>query len=186
IKSLCSGELQRKQTGFGRDGKGMKYADYYRQFFDDAELMRAALNATLRILSDNKASVAGSRSENLIKFQQQGVLSTDYDFHCQDDIRIDRLAEFGDVVTRKIWGDRLEKIEQARKLQKNLPAPPDLDLISEIAHYWNLENYLPQIRAIKCINESLKKLKLKGNTGGVPYEWYYLAARYLKQHPGIE
>ncbi|MFM6063943.1 MAG: type I-D CRISPR-associated protein Cas10d/Csc3, partial [Microcystis panniformis] len=58
--------------------------------------------------------------------------------------------------------------------------------ISEIAHYWNLENYLPQIRAIKRINESLKELKLKGNTGGVPYEWYYLAARYLKQHPGIE
>jgi CRISPR-associated protein Csc3 len=186
IKSLCSGELQRKQTGFGRDGKGMKYADYYSQFFDDAGLMRAALNATLRILGDNKASVAGSRGENLIKFQQQGVLPTDYDFHCEDDIRIDRLAEFGDVVTRKIWGDRLEKIEQARKLQKNLPAPPDLDLISEIAHYWNLENYLPQIRAIKRINESLKELKLKGNTGGVPYEWYYLAARYLKQHPGIE
>ncbi|MFM7882412.1 MAG: type I-D CRISPR-associated protein Cas10d/Csc3, partial [Microcystis panniformis] len=186
IKSLCSGELQRKQTGFGRDGKGMKYADYYSQFFDDAGLMRAALNATLRILGDNKASVAGSRGENLIKFQQQGVLPTDYDFHCEDDIGIDRLAEFGDVVTRKIWGDRLEKIEQARKLQKNLPAPPDLDLISEIAHYWNLENYLPQIRAIKCINESLKELKLKGNTGGVPYEWYYLAARYLKQHPGIE
>ncbi|GCA93878.1 type I-D CRISPR-associated protein Cas10d/Csc3 [Microcystis aeruginosa] len=186
IKSLCSGELQRKQTGFGRDGKGMKYADYYSQFFDDAGLMRAALNATLRILGDNKASVAGSRGENLIKFQQQGVLPRDYDFHCEDDIRIDRLAEFGDVVTRKIWGDRLEKIEQARKLQKNLPAPPDLDLISEIAHYWNLENYLPQIRAIKCINESLKELKLKGNTGGVPYEWYYLAAQYLKQHPGIE
>ncbi len=186
IKSLCSGELQRKQTGFGRDGKGMKYADYYSQFFDDAGLMRAALNATLRILGDNKASVARSRGENLIKFQQQGVLPTDYDFHCEDDIRIDRLAEFGDVVTRKIWGDRLEKIEQARKLQKNLPAPPDLDLISEIAHYWNLENYLPQIRAIKCINESLKELKLKGNTGGVPYEWYYLAAQYLKQHPGIE
>jgi len=169
-----------------RDGKGMKYADYYSQFFDDAGLMRAALNATLRILGDNKASVAGSRGENLIKFQQQGVLPTDYDFHCEDDIRIDRLAEFGDVVTRKIWGDRLEKIEQARKLQKNLPAPPDLDLISEIAHYWNLENYLPQIRAIKRINESLKELKLKGNTGGVPYEWYYLAAQYLKQHPGIE
>jgi len=164
----------------------MKYADYYSQFFDDAGLMRAALNATLRILGDNKASVAGSRGENLIKFQQQGVLPTDYDFHCEDDIRIDRLAEFGDVVTRKIWGDRLEKIEQARKLQKNLPAPPDLDLISEIAHYWNLENYLPQIRAIKRINESLKELKLKGNTGGVPYEWYYLAAQYLKQHPGIE
>ncbi|MBD0300823.1 MAG: type I-D CRISPR-associated protein Cas10d/Csc3, partial [Tolypothrix sp. T3-bin4] len=36
------------------------------------------------------------------------------------------------------------------------------------------------------INESLKEHKLKGNTGGVPYEWYYLAAKYLEHNPGIE
>ncbi len=186
IKTLCSRELQRKQTGFGRDGKGMKYADYYSQFFDDIGLMQVALDATLRILRTGKSSVAKSRSENLLSFQSKGVLAAEYDYNFDDDIRIDQLAEFGDAVTRKIWGDRLDKIEIQRKQAKKLPAPPDLDLVAEVAKFWQLETYLPAIRQIQRINETLKELKLKGNTGGVPYEWYYLAAQYLKHNPGIE
>ncbi len=186
IKKLCAGQLKQRQTGFGRDGKGMKYADYYNLFFDDVELMRVALDATLRILRTGKNSVATSRSENLLKFQKQGVLPADYDFTFTDDLRIDQIAEFGDVVSRKIWGDRIDKIETLRKKDKKLPTPPDLDLIVQVAEHWNLTAYLPQIREIQRINESLKALKLKGNTGGVPYEWYFLAAKYLEHHPGIE
>ncbi|MBD2330131.1 type I-D CRISPR-associated protein Cas10d/Csc3 [Alkalinema sp. FACHB-956] len=186
IKELCAGQLQQRQTGFGRDGKGMKYADYYSLFFDDIALMRVALDATLRILRTGKNSVAASRSENLVKFQTQGILSSDYDFKFSDDIRIDQIAEFGDVISRKIWGDRLDKIEAARKKNKKLPVPPDLELIHKVAEFWDLSNHLPQIREIQQINESLKALKLKGNTGGVPYEWYYLAAQYLEKNPGIE
>lgn len=189
IKALCRDELRRKQTGFGRDGKGMKYADYYRQFFDEMGLMQVALDATLRILNKNKASVAKSRSENLLQFQKQNVLSKDYDFSFDEDIRIDQLAEFGDTVTRKIWGDSIEQIKlqcKQNKQNKQLPPLPELDLVIEVVQYWNLAAYLPQIRQIQRINETLKELKLKGNTGGVPYEWYYLAAKYLEHHPGIE
>jgi CRISPR-associated protein Csc3 len=171
IKKLCSGQLQQRQTGFGRDGKGMKYAEYYNLFFDDVGLMQVALDATLRILRTGKSSVASSRSENLVKFQQQGVLPTDYDFKFTDDIRIDQIAEFGDVV---------------RKQDKKMAAPPNLELINQVAEFWGLAGYLPQIREIQRINESLKDLKLKGNTGGVPYAWYYLAAKYLENNPGIE
>jgi CRISPR-associated protein Csc3 len=188
IKQLCADRLLQSQTGFGRDGKGMKYADYYEQFFNDVGLMQVALRATLRILNDKKLSVAKSRSDNLVKFQQQGVLPTDYDFTFQDDIRCDRLAEFGDVVSRKIWGEKVNKIEAVIKgsKDKKVEKLPDLDLLAEIAEYWNLKQYIPQIREIQNINQSLKKLKLKGNTGGVPYEWYYLAAKYLQHNPGIE
>lgn len=186
IKALCVERLLDRQTGFGRDGKGMKCAEYYEQFFDDVGLMRVALRATLRILTANKSSVAKSRSDNLNKFQQQGVLPADYDFKFDDDIRIDQIAEFGDLVSRKIWGERVNKIETARKQDKKLPSLPDLDLAYKIAEFWNLSEYLPQIREIQRINESLKEQKLKGNTGGVPYEWYYLAAKYLEHHPGIE
>ncbi len=186
IKALCRNQLVLRQTGFSRDGKGMKYADYYEQFFDIAGLMQVALKATLRILHDKKPSVAKSRSENLVKFQQQQVLSADYDFSFSDDIRCDRLAEFGDTLTRKIWGEQVNKIEAARKQDKTLPLLPDLNLVHEIAKFWQLEQYLPQIREIQQINQSLKALKLKGNTGGVPYEWYFLAAKYLQHHPGIE
>lgn len=190
IKTLCGGQLLNRQTGFGRDGKGMKYAEYYEQFFDDFGLMEVALRATLRILNPNKDSVAKSRSDNLVKFQRQNVLSADYDFKFEDDIRIDQIAEFGDLVSRKIWGERINKIEAECKKDKKLPKLPDnLDspekLLYKIAEFWNLANFLPQVREIQRINESLKEHKLKGNTGGVPYEWYYLAAKYLDTHPGI-
>lgn len=186
IKSLCSGQLKLRQTGFGRDGKGMKYAEYYNLFFNSPDLMKVALDATLRILNSGKTSVAKSRSENLVKFQKQNVLSSDYDFQFDDDIRIDQIAEFGDVITRKIWEETVEKIEIARKKDKKLPEVPNFDLTHKVAELWNLTEYLPQIREIQRINESLKEQKLKGNTGGVPYEWYYLAAKYLEKHPGIE
>ncbi|WP_373536072.1 type I-D CRISPR-associated protein Cas10d/Csc3 [Microcoleus sp.] len=186
IKQLCAGQLQRRQTGFGRDGKGMKYAEYYNLFFDPSELMLVAVDATLRILRIGKNSVAKSRSDNLIKFQRQDVLSADYKFNFDDDIRIDQIAELGDLVSRKIWGEQVNTIETARKKDKKLPALPHLDIVDEIANFWNLSEYLPALREIQRINERLKELKLKGNTGGVPYEWYYLAAKYLEHHPGIE
>ena len=186
IKQLCAGQLQRRQTGFGRDGKGMKYAEYYNLFFDASDLMLVAIAATLRILKIGKNSVAKSRSDNLIKFQRQDVLSADYSFYFDDDIRIDQIAELGDLVSRKIWGEQVNTIEAARKKDKKLPALPHLDIVDEIAKFWKLSEYLPALREIQRINERLKELKLKGNTGGVPYEWYYLAAKYLEHHPGIE
>ncbi len=191
IKQLCAGELQRKQTGFGRDGKGIKYADYYTQFFDDTGLMQVALDATLRILNPNKKSVAKSRSDKLKEFQTKGVLPAEYNFSFDDDIRIDQIAEFGDVVTRKIWGDRRSRIEAFLKQSLNGKAAkeaiqnlPDPNLILDIAQTWELESCLPELREIQGINASLKQLKLKGNTGGVPLDWYFLAAKYLQKHPG--
>jgi CRISPR-associated protein Csc3 len=186
IKSLCRDQLKLRQTGFGRDGKGMKYAEYYNLFFESPGLMQVALDATLRILNTGKTSVGKSRSENLVKFQKQNVLSADYDFQFDDDIRIDQIAEFGDLITRKIWDEIVNKIETERKKDKKLPEVPDFDLTHKVAEFWNLTEYLPQVREIQRINESLKEQKLKGNTGGVPYEWYYLAAKYLEKHPGIE
>ncbi|MCU0527494.1 MAG: type I-D CRISPR-associated protein Cas10d/Csc3 [Elainella sp. Prado103] len=198
IKKLCAGQLRLRQTGFGRDGKGMKYAEYYNLFFDDPGLMQVALDATLRILNPSKSSVANSRSQNLIKFQQQNILPAQDDFSFTDDIRIDQLAEFGDLISRKIWGERFacleearKKHEAARKKNKQLPELKPIDLLPDqlihrVAELWGLGVYSPQIAKIQKINESLKANKLTGNTGGVPYEWYYLAAKYLQKHPGLE
>ncbi len=186
IKQFCASQLRLRQTGFGRDGKGMKYAEYYSLFFDAPDLMRVALDATLRILRTGKSSVAKSRSDNLIKFQRQNILSADYVFEFPDDIRIDQIAEFGDLISRKIWGEQVNQIEAERKKDKKLPAIPHLDIVEQIAKFWDLSEYLLPIREIQRINESLKEQKLKGNTGGVPYEWYYLAAKYLERNPGLE
>jgi CRISPR-associated protein Csc3 len=192
IKARCAQRLIDRQTGFSRDGKGIKYADYYSQFFTDRGLMEVACCATLRILKSTKPSKAKERSKKLLEFQKQGVLSDELDVQFGDDIRIDRIAEFGDVVTRKIWGDRREKIEAHLKSTlkgkdvkvaiANLPNP---NLIEIIVREFDLDSELPALREIQRINETLKSLRLKGNTGGVPLDWYYLAAKYIARNPSL-
>lgn len=197
VKQLCFHQLALRQPGFGRDGKGMKYADYYTLFCNDEQLMQIALKATLRILSDTKKSVTPKRSVKLKEFQDKGALSADYNFELGDDIRIDQLAEFGDVVCRKVWGgtcDRIETLRKARtkakKKDKSLAELPKVDLdpnqlTIQIAEHLGLKEYLPQIREIQKINATLKELKVKGSTGGIPYEWYFIATKLI-QGSGIE
>ncbi|MFM6204863.1 type I-D CRISPR-associated protein Cas10d/Csc3, partial [Planktothrix sp.] len=68
--------------------------------------------------------------------------------------------------------------------------PDDLNsseqLVYKIIEFWNLGEYLPAVQEIQNINAKLKELKLKGNTGGLPLEWYYLAAKYIEHHPSLE
>ena len=197
IKQLCFEQLKRRQTGFSRDGKGMKYADYYTLFCDTRQLMHIALDATLRILSSNKKSVGPSRSAKLKTFQEKGALSADYDFQLGDDIRVDQLAEFGDVICRKVWGERCDRIQtlykertRKRKKNKDLADLPELKLLPEqlvikLAEFLGLSEYLPQIREIQNINATLKEKKIKGSTGGIPYEWYFISTKLI-QGSGIE
>jgi CRISPR-associated protein Csc3 len=187
IKALCMNELKESQKGFVREGKGMKYAEYYELFFDDFELMKIGLDATKKFVRNSKAD---DRSNSLLEFQKKGTLSSHYDFKFSSDVRIDQLGEFGDLITRKIWGSRVKKVINEAKKNKQKPqannlAPED-QLILKIAEFLELQVYIPQIKEIQRINEALKELKLKGNTGGLPLEWYYLAAQYIKHHPGME
>ncbi|TRU54081.1 MAG: type I-D CRISPR-associated protein Cas10d/Csc3 [Microcystis aeruginosa Ma_QC_Ca_00000000_S207] len=185
INSLCIGELRTRQTGFNRDGKGMKYAEYYHLFFNTLELMDVGLDATLKILKDGKKPVSGDRSGTLVKFQKLGILSDQYNFEFKEDIRIDQIAEFCDLISRKIWDEKVSQILETCKRDKNIPKPPDFDFMLEVAKHWDLLSYIPAIREIQRINDSLKERKLKGNTGGLPLEWYYLAAKYLEHNVGI-
>lgn len=86
------------------------------------------------------------------------------------------MAEFGDILCRGIWG---KWCDRATNQQKQLPkaerkAIPDLDLTQNLAEYLGLSE---EISALKAI-QSLKK------TGGVPLDWYYLAAKYYQKNIG--
>lgn len=184
---LKPGEVKPVNKGFLRDGKGLKYAEYCEQLFDDFELMNIALRATQSLVRNSKAT---ERSNSLIEFQKKGVLNSKSDFKFGERLLIDQLAEFGDLVTRKIWGSRVTKIQNWTKTNKQKFSLGDLEsgdfLVFKIAEHLGISECIPQIREIQHINESLKELKLKGNTGGLPLEWYYLAAQYIKVHAGSE
>jgi CRISPR-associated protein Csc3 len=178
IKELCSNGLKLRTTGFNRDGKGFKFADYYWLFFDIIELMRVSVDASRKLIPSSKASSAKKRSESLLKFQNKGELPDNINVNFIEDYRIDRLAEFGDTLCRGIWREWCDRFTQ---FQKELPKKdriisPNLDLTAKLLEFLELIEELPNINAI----QSLKK------TGGVPLDWYYLAAKYLQKNRGLD
>lgn len=168
VRKLCAGKLKRRHVGFGRDGKGLKFADYYWLFFDPSELVRVCAGAACRMIV-NPAS--GKRSASLAEFRRRGLLSETMDVEFADDARSDQLAEFCDIIERKVW-------QQACDDRK--PANPP-DLIGRILDHLKLSSERPQFDMVANLNEAIRQAGEKGNTGGVPLAWYYAAFQYFKQ-----
>jgi CRISPR-associated protein Csc3 len=178
IRSLCAGQLKRRQTGFGRDGKGFKFADYYWLFFDSVQLMQVSVSAASKLIPITKVSSAKKRGDSLAKAQAAGELPDNLDLDFPDNPLIDRLAEFGDTLCRGIWREWCDRANNWQKQQPKTErkALPELDLTEKLAEVLDLANEMPIVKAI----QSLKK------TGGVPLDWYYLAAQYLRKHPDLD
>ncbi len=178
IKTLCRERLRQRQTGFARDGKGIKFADFYWLYFDIDQLMDVANQAACRIIPSTKSSSAAKRSTSLAAFKAAGDLPTDLDIDFGEDYRIDRLAEFGDTICRRIWGDWGDRFTtwQKQKPKAKRIALPELDLTQKLTEYLGLTSEIPALRAV----QSLKK------TGGVPLDWYYLAAKYIQQNSYLD
>lgn len=88
IRRLCQGRLRSELIGFERDGKGLKYADYYELFFTPAELARLAARAAEKRIS--KESVAGKRYDSIAA---KGMAPAGLDLDLPRSIEVDRLAE---------------------------------------------------------------------------------------------
>jgi CRISPR-associated protein Csc3 len=173
IRSFCAERLKQKPVGFNRGGKGFKFADFYWLFFDTPELMEVSITAACNLIPSTKPSSAKKRSDSLVKFKNQGDLPENINVEFEADYRIDRLAEFGDILCRGIWNDWCDRFNKSQKQKPKAKRQtlPELDLTQKLAEYLGLSDQIPNLRAI----QSLKK------TGGVPLDWYYLAAQYLQQ-----
>lgn len=178
IRNLCADRLKLKTTGFSRDGKGFKFGEFYWLFFDIIELMQVSIEAACKLIPSTKVSSAKKRSDSLLSFQKNGDLPVELNLEFAEDYRIDRLAEFGDILSRGIWNKWQEQLTNS---QKELPKakrqkPPELDLTQKLAEHLGLADEIPALKAI----QSLKK------TGGVPLDWYYLAAQYFQRNKGLD
>lgn len=87
IKVRLRQELIQKLSGFNRDGKGLKYAGYYRLFFDLPAMLHLGAKATFSIIHETKKPSAGKRFEKMRTW-----LETDLEL--PDDSRVDQLAEW--------------------------------------------------------------------------------------------
>jgi CRISPR-associated protein Csc3 len=89
VKEISSHQLRNNLTGFSRDGKGLKHADYYHLFFNRFELLTVGFNAAFKIIHDGKAASAGKRFDKLAGWMETGL-----DAKQVDDLRVDQLAEW--------------------------------------------------------------------------------------------
>jgi len=178
IKGLCANRLRDRQTGFSRDGKGFKFADYYWLFFDLSSLMEVSIDAACRLIPSTKTSSGAKRSASLAGFQATGEIPATLDITFGDDYRIDRLAEFGDVLCRRLWQEWGDRFNQWQKQQPKAERKtlPELDLTQKLAEHLGLTDEITNLRTVQSIK----------NTGGVPLDWYYLAAKHHQKNPHLD
>lgn len=171
VRNLCARQLAQRYVGFGRDGKGLKFADYYWLFFDAPELIKVGAGATCKKLHEGSNSASAKRSASLIEFRRKGLLPESLEVEFAEDIRIDQLAEFCDLAERKIW--------LTYCTERKIKNPPDI--IQTILGHLGLSLSRPDFDSVANLNEAIRSAGEKGNTGGVPLTWYYVAAQYFKQ-----
>ncbi len=99
VKRTSARQLRNNLTGFSRDGKGMKHADYYHLFFNRIELLSVGLDATFKIIREGKAPSAGKRFEKL-----RGWMETIIDPKTVDSLQVDQLAEWCFLAEKTIAG----------------------------------------------------------------------------------
>ncbi|BBD66221.1 hypothetical protein NIES4072_01000 [Nostoc commune NIES-4072] len=173
IKQLCANQLQLRKVGFSRGNIGMKYADYYNLFLDIKGLMQFTVDA---VPSKVKTSKAADKATNLAQFQRKGILAKNIEIDFAEDIRIDHLAELGALITGKFWKEYLDRVKALIKNNKELPSIPTINLTEIAIDFLNLSEYKSEIIALQQLKD----------TGGIAYDWYYIATQYLKCNPGQE
>jgi len=171
VRILCAQQLAQRYVGFGRDGKGLKFADYYWLFFDAPELIKVGAGATCKKLHEGSNSASAKRSASLIEFRRKGLLPESLEVEFAEDIRIDQLAEFCDLAERKIW--------LTYRTKSKIKTPTDIT--QTILEHLGLSLSRPDFDSIANLNEAIRSAGEKGNTGGVPLTWYFVAAQYFKQ-----
>jgi CRISPR-associated protein Csc3 len=116
MRKLCASQLRTRFVGFGRDGKGLKFADYYWLFFDAPQMASVCAGASGRRIHEGSTPASGKRSASLVEFRRKQLLPETIDVKFGDDWRIDRLAEFCDLVERKVWAEFSAKQKSAKSL----------------------------------------------------------------------
>jgi len=156
IREAAGQALGRSLSGIKRDGKGMKWADYYWLFFDLPEFLRLGVGATFAVIHEGKQASAGKRFE---KMKAGAWLGPEVDLDLPDDLRVDRLAE---------WCFLAEKASAAR-----LPG-------------WDAAGLLLELMGLEDLQAEFLSVPRDNRAGGVGYHWYFAAGHYLRRHPGLD
>lgn len=154
VRRVSARRLEQSLTGFRRDGKGLKRADYYDLFFSLAEQIRLAARAAFKNIPFAKVSSAGKR---FTKMRDGGWMESSVDLDLPDDIRVDQLAE---------WCYLAETFMNAK------------------ASTFDTVGFLLGELELTDLRSAFDSVPRDNRAGGVGYHWYFAAGYYLKRHPG--
>ena len=155
IKALVGNRLAQSKTGIKRDGKGIKYAPYYWLFFDLPNFLELGVDATFKVINENKKPSAGKRFEKMIIGKW---LEANVDLDLPDNIRVDQLAE---------WCFLAEK------------------QIAEVLPDFDTGGFLLKEMGLSAIEADFSAVPRDNRAGGVGYHWYFAAGHFIKRHPGL-
>lgn len=156
VRLVAAERLQHTLAGFGRDGKGLKRADYYDLFFDLSVQIRLAARAVFNAITPAKAPSAGKR---FAKMRDGQWLDPGVDLDLPDDIRVDQLAEWCYYATESLIAPRVATVDAPSLLLEAL--------------------------GLTDSRQNFEAIPRDNRAGGVGYHWYFAAGLYLKRHPGI-
>lgn len=157
IREAIARRLRLSLDGTKRDGKGLKYADYYWLFFDLPTFVELGVAVAFKKIHEGTTLSSGKR---YAKLQNKGWLNPkEIDLNLPSDVRVDQLAEWCYLAEKQI----------AEKL-------PEFDA----------QDFLLKAMDLEDIRDPFEAIPRDNRAGGVAYYWYFAAGHYLKRHPSLD
>ncbi len=150
IRERCSQQLNNRMMGFSRAGKGLKTAPYYNLLLTLSQQINLAGKGVFKVIHKKKKPASGKRFQ---KISDNHWLDESVDLDLPDELRTDQLAEYCIFISKLVT--------------ENLP---DVDVNDILLTHLGLQNSRP-------VFDTLTNTQ---NTGGVSYEWYYVAGVYVR------
>lgn len=159
LKDICATVIKKSAPGFKFDPKDVvKHPDYYFEFLNLEEYFVLLAEFTIR---RTQKDTTASPFKGLVHMQERGEIpaSVSLDFHP------DRIAG---IVTRFFSLIFSTVVGMLDKKQGTLRQHVEQALVAylDLTAYWELSQAIP-------------------NKGGKGYRWFWLAAHYVKDHPGM-
>jgi CRISPR-associated protein Csc3 len=152
IKNLVGFRLSETKIGIKRDGKGLKFASYYWLFFNLAQFIPIGVDATFKIINENKEPKSGNR---FAKMQDGKWMAAHVDVDLPDDIRVDQLAEWCFLAETQVK----EKLSD-----------------------FDTGQFLLGEMGLSALEDDFRAVPRDNRAGGVGYHWYFAAGTYIKKN----
>ena len=158
LKRICAKKIVHDAPGFKFDPKGLvKKPDYYHDFLSASDYVRMIGERAIHM---TVRDVSASPARKMQEMQAQGLIPDGIEVSFEPDLRVGVLARF----LINLWKEAFERLpDEATRSQVQAQVLERLGL----TELWSTAERIP-------------------GKGGVEYKWFWLAAQYLKAHPGID